>query len=341
VHVLVAGGAGYIGSQTAKALAASGFTPVVLDNLSTGHRSSVRWGPFVSGNIADTDLVRQTILDFNIETAIHFAASAYVGESVRMPRAYFRNNITNSLAFLDSLLDTGLRKIVFSSSCATYGIPSSLPIDETTNQRPVNPYGESKLFIERALDAYDVAYGLHSVSLRYFNAAGADPDGELGESHDPETHLIPIVIDAALGNRPYVDIFGVDYPTSDGTAIRDYVHVADLADAHVRALRYLLGDGQTVALNLGTAMGHSVREVIAAVESASGRPVPLREMPRRAGDPPALIADARRAREFLGWEPGHSALEQIVRGAWKWHARQSANREHPAANANAQLEVVG
>ena len=340
MHVLVAGGAGYIGSQTAKALAASGFTPVVLDNLSTGHRSAVRWGPFVAGNISDSELIRRTIRDFKIEAAIHFAASAYVGESVRRPREYFQNNVSNSLSFLDALLDSGLRKIVFSSSCATYGVPTALPIVESTHQSPVNPYGESKLFIERALHAYNVAYQFRSVSLRYFNAAGADPDGELGESHDPETHLIPLVIDAALGLKPQVDIFGVDYPTRDGTAIRDYIHVADLAKAHVLALRYVLNDGQTIALNLGTGRGHSVREVIAAVETASGAPVPYRVMPRRAGDPPALIADASRARSILEWEPQHSTLDEIVRGAWQWHVQMTKDQAFSVAMAHSHVERV-
>ena len=339
VHILVACGAGYIGGHTAKALAASGYIPVVLDNLTTGHLSMVRWGPFVDGNISDAELVRRTILDFEIEAVIHFAASAYVGESVRRPREYFQNNVSSSLSFLDALLDAGLRKIVFSSSCATYGIPTALPIVESSPQVPVNPYGDTKLFIERALHAYNAAYEFRSVSLRYFNAAGADPDGEIGECHDPETHLIPLVINAALGVQPYVDIFGADYPTHDGSAVRDYIHVSDLAEAHVQALRYLLDGGETIALNLGTGQGHSVRDVIAAVELVSGTCVPSRKMPRRTGDPPALVAEVHRARELLNWQPKRSTLREIVGDAWHWHARQATDVErtvssHPLVSQN-------
>ncbi len=265
MRVLVTGGAGYIGSHTAKALARDGFEPVVLDNLVTGHRSAVRWGPFVRGDVGDRGLVRRVIRDHRVEAVVHFAACAYVGESIQDPRKYFRNNVANTLALLDAMLDAGVDQIVFSSTCATYGVPDELPIGEDHPQRPVNPYGDSKLFVERMLGAYGVAYGLRSVALRYFNAAGADPEGELGENHDPETHLIPLVIEAALGRRPWVDVLGTDYPTPDGTAVRDFVHVTDLAEAHVRALGHLLGGGESVALNLGTGAGHSVREVIGTV----------------------------------------------------------------------------
>src|SRR5215211_415914 len=243
MRILVTGGAGYIGSQTAKTLSEAGFEPVVLDNLSTGHRWAVRWGPFVQGDIGDRVLVRQVLQEFDIRAVVHFAASAYVGESVHEPRTYFHNNVVNTLALLDGMMDAGVERIVFSSTCATYGIPESMPIREELPQRPVNPYGSSKLFVEQVLGAYAHAYGLRSVALRYFNAAGADPDGELGEDHNPETHLLPIVIDAALGRRGPVDIFGNDYPTADGTAIRDFIHVADLADAHVRAVHHLLTGG--------------------------------------------------------------------------------------------------
>jgi UDP-arabinose 4-epimerase len=319
-RVLVTGGAGYIGSQTAKHLAAAGFRPVVLDNLSTGHRWAVRWGPLVRGDVGDGDLVRRVIREYAVAAVVHFAASAYVGESVRQPRKYFQNNVANTLALLDAMIDTGVGHLVFSSTCATYGVPDVLPVREDNPQRPSSPYGDSKLFVERALDAYGRAYGLRWAALRYFNAAGADPEGELGEDHDPETHLIPLAIDAARGRRPSVDVFGTDYSTPDGTAIRDFVHVADLAAAHVRALRYLLDGGESLALNLGAGTGHSVLEVIAAVEKVSGRPVPVRESARRPGDPPALVADPRRAEAVLGWQARHSDLEFIVRTAWRWHA---------------------
>ena len=324
MRILVTGGAGFIGSHTAKALARRGFVPVVYDNLSTGHRWAVRWGPFVHGDLADGVLLRETMRRERIEAVIHFAAFAYVGESVQHPRAYFQNNVVNTLGLLDAMLDCGVEHCVFSSTCATYGVPTSLPIDEAHAQAPVNPYGESKLFDERALHAYDAAYGLRSVSLRYFNAAGADPDGELGEAHDPETHLIPLVIEAARGRRPSTDIYGTDYPTPDGTAVRDFIHVADLADAHVRALDYLRQDGATTALNLGTGHGHSVREIIAAVRAFSGRTINVRELPRRTGDPPALVANAQRAHEVLGWQPRYRSLAEIIESAWRWHTCDSA-----------------
>lgn len=339
MRILVTGGAGFIGSHTAKALARVGFEPIVLDDLREGHRRAVRWGPFVHGDVGDRELVRRAIQQYRIEGVIHFAASAYVGESVREPRTYFHNNVINTLALLDAMLEVGPERVVFSSTCATYGIPRILPIDEEHPQQPVNPYGESKLFVERVLQAYANAYGLRWVALRYFNAAGADPEGELGEDHAPETHLIPLVIDAALGRYPSIDVFGTDYPTPDGTAIRDYIHVTDLADAHVRALRYLLSGGESVALNLGTGAGHSVREVIAAVERVGGRPVPVREAPRRAGDPPALVADARRARQVLGWQPRFTDLELIVRNAWDWRTKAVVSEQNVRAPSSELLPV--
>jgi UDP-glucose-4-epimerase GalE len=324
MRVLVTGGAGFIGSHTAKALAAAGIEPVVFDNLAEGCADAVRWGPLIVADLGDRQAVRAALRDHAIDGVIHFAASAYVGESVRDPRKYFRNNVGNMLVLLEEMIDAGIGDIVFSSSCATYGIPASLPIAEDTPQRPVNPYGESKLFDERMLSAFGDAYGLRWMALRYFNAAGADPDGELGENHDPETHLIPLVIDAALGRRAAVDILGTDYPTNDGTAVRDYIHVTDLADAHVMALRHLKAGGASGALNLGTGRGHSVRDIVGAVESVSGRPVPVRVRDRRAGDPPALVADARRAGSVLGWAPRHSSLEEIVATAWSWRAGTGA-----------------
>jgi UDP-arabinose 4-epimerase len=319
-RVLVTGGAGYIGSHTCKALAAAGHVPVTFDNLSTGHRDAVRWGPFVEGELADRALVERTLREQRIDAVIHFAASAYVGESMSDPAKYFRNNVVHTLALLEAMHAAGVRHIVFSSTCATYGVPRVVPIPEDHPQQPVNPYGESKLFVERALHWHGVAHGLHWLALRYFNAAGADPDGEIGEVHHPETHLIPLAIQAALGQRGPLQVMGTDYDTADGTAVRDYIHVSDLADAHVRALAHLLGGGASGALNLGTGRGHSVRDVVAAVRSAAGREVPALDAPRRAGDPPVLVAAPGRAAGLLGWRPEYSALETIVRTALRWHA---------------------
>lgn len=321
--VLVTGGAGYIGSHTCKALAAADYTPVTLDNLVYGHEYAVRWGPLERGDIADRARVEAIIRQYDIGAVVHFAAFAYVGESMTEPAKYFRNNVAGTLGLLEAMQATGVRTLVFSSTCATYGIPAPVsaptPIDEQQPQVPVNPYGESKLFIEKVLRWHDQGWGLRSVALRYFNAAGADPDLETGEDHDPETHLIPLAILAALGAGPALRVFGTDYATPDGTAVRDYIHVTDLAAAHVKALEYLREGGASVALNLGTGTGHSVRAVIDAVARASGRPVPALEAPRRAGDPPALVAAPGRARELLGWAPVHSDLEQIVTTALRWH----------------------
>lgn len=320
-RVLVAGGAGYIGSHTCKALAAAGYAPVTLDNLGYGHRDAVRWGPLVEADLADRDGLERVIRDQRVSAVLHFAAYAYVGESMLDPGRYFQNNVTGSLNLLDAMHATGVRRLVFSSSCATYGIPDAVPITEDTPQRPVNPYGESKLMVERALHWHGVAHGLKSVALRYFNAAGADAAGELGERHDPETHLIPLAIDAALGRAPPLQVMGADYDTPDGTAVRDYIHVSDLADAHVRALAYLERGGVSAALNLGTGHGHSVREVIAMVERVTGLKVPHSDAPRRAGDPPALVAAAFRARALLDWQATRSDLLTIVRTATAWHRR--------------------
>jgi UDP-arabinose 4-epimerase len=321
MRVLVTGGAGYIGSHAAKALAAAGYEPVVLDDLSTGHRQAVKWGPFVEGSLESEELVSKVLKDFEVTAVMHFAASLLVGESMTQPQKYFWNNVVNTLRLLSAMLRAGVKHIVFSSSAAVYGIPAKVPIPEDHALRPINPYGETKVMMERALHWYSVAYRLRAASVRYFNAAGADSEGGLGEDHHPETHLIPLVIQAALGQRPLVEVYGTDYSTPDGTAIRDYVHVTDLAEAHVLALRYLVGGGETVALNLGTGKGYSVREVIAAVERVNGgRTPPFRDAPRRAGDPPSLIAAPGRAAQLLGWQPQHSDLDNIVRTAWAWHA---------------------
>jgi UDP-arabinose 4-epimerase len=316
--VLVTGGAGYIGSHAAKALAGAGFVPVTYDNLVHGHRTSVRWGPLEEGDIGDRATLTSVLARHDIAAVMHFAAFAYVGESVKQPERYFDNNVAKSFVLLDTVRKAGIRHVVFSSSCATYGSPERLPITEDTPQHPINPYGETKLMVERALHWYGVAHGLSSVSLRYFNAAGADPDGEIGEDHSPETHIIPLVIEAALGRRTF-EIYGADYPTRDGTCVRDYVHVSDLATAHVQALRYLMAGGETTALNLGTGEGVTVREIIEMVQRVSACPVPHRVAPRRDGDPAVLVADPSRAMSSLNWKPTCSDLESIVRAAWTWH----------------------
>ena len=320
-HILVTGGAGYIGSHTAKALARAGYVPVTYDNLVYGHRHAVKWGPFIEGDIADTAKLERVMRDEAIDAVVHFAAFAYVGESVTKPEIYFHNNVVGSLSLLDAMRHTGVSPIVFSSTCATYGMPDRMPITEETLQRPINPYGETKLMIERALQWYGPAHDIRSVSLRYFNACGADPDVEIGEEHDPETHLIPLILDAAAGKRAAIDVYGTDYPTPDGTAIRDYIHVQDLAEAHVKALAYLFEGGETTQINLGTGTGNSVREVIDAVERVTGRPVPRREVARRAGDPPELVADPSKANRLLGWQPQMSDIDSIIRTAWAWHTR--------------------
>ena len=317
--VLVTGGAGYIGSHACKILAKAGHQPIVFDNLSRGHREAVRWGPLVEGDLADRERLVRAMQTHRVSAVMHFAAFAYVGESVGDPALYYRNNLAGTLSLLEAMRQAGVDKIVFSSTCATYGLPDVNPIRETAPQLPVNPYGETKLAIERALRWYGEAYRIRSVSLRYFNAAGADSDGEIGECHKPETHLIPLVLQAALGQRSHVEIYGVDYPTADGTAIRDYIHVEDLADAHLRALEYLCAGCESAALNLGVGRGHSVREVITAAEAVSGRAVPWRNAARRAGDPPILVADPSLAAERLGWRAQRSDLHTIIRSALAWH----------------------
>jgi len=333
MNVLVTGGAGYIGSHTAKYLATVGWRPIVLDNLKRGHRESLKFGPFIQADVGDPAALKKAFQEYSIDAVLHFAAFAYVGESMRAPELYFRNNVVGTLNLLDAMLAGSVRTIVFSSTCATYGDARQIPISEDHVQQPVNPYGESKYMVERLLHWYGSIYGLRWAALRYFNAAGADPDGELGENHDPETHLIPLAIAAAAGRKPALEIYGTDYETPDGTAIRDYLHVMDLAEAHVAALRYLDAGGLSTAFNLGTGRGHSVREVVAMVERVSGRPVPAKEVARRSGDPPALVADARKAATVMGWVPRHSNLENIVQTAWNWHitAADRAGFEAPSS----------
>ncbi len=317
--VLVTGGAGYIGSHACRALSAAGFEPVSYDNLVYGHPWAVRWGPLERGELEDRARLDAVLDRYRPVAIMHFAAYAYVGESVSDPGKYYRNNVHGSLTLIEAARDHGIDSFIFSSTCATYGIPSAVPITEEEKQAPINPYGASKLMIERMLADFDAAHGLRSVSLRYFNAAGAEPEAGIGEAHDPETHLIPLAIEACLGRGPELVVFGDDYDTADGTAVRDYIHVSDLAAAHVRALEYLQAGGATTALNLGTGQGHSVREVIDAVAAAADRAVPHRIGPRRAGDPPVLVADASRARQVLGWEPALPGLDPIVDSALRWH----------------------
>ncbi len=328
-HVLVTGGAGYIGSHVAKALAVDGMTPVSYDSLVHGHREAVRWGPLVAGDIGDAALLRETIDHYKIGAIVHLAAFAYVGESVEHPAKYFENNVSKCLILLEAAISAGVRKFVFSSSCATYGVPGTTPISEDTPQSPINPYGETKLVIERALRWYGAAYGLRSVSLRYFNAVGADLDGEIGEEHSPETHVIPLVLAAADRDGNF-RVFGNDYPTPDGTCVRDFIHVSDIADAHVLALRHPETADASVALNLGTGAGHSVMEIIDAAGAVTGRKVPYVICPRRAGDPPVLVADSSRAEGVLGWRARRSDLGTIIESAWRWRLsrRQARACQH-------------
>ncbi|HHV68506.1 UDP-glucose 4-epimerase GalE [Brucella intermedia] len=313
--VLVTGGAGFIGSHTAKLLHESGFSPVVYDNLSTGHRSAVRWGEFVEGDTLSQDQLVAAIKTFDPAAIIHFAASAYVGESVMDPAKYYRNNVGGIQSVLEASRLTGGRPVIFSSSCATYGIPDALPIREGEMQRPINPYGRTKLIAEHMLADYSAAYGLPYAALRYFNACGADLDGELGERHDPETHLIPRAMLAAAGKADCLEVYGDDYETPDGTCIRDYIHVVDLARAHVLAVEHLLNGGGNLVLNLGTGRGTSIREIVDAIDRLTGRKVPIEMRPRRAGDPPVLYADPSEAAEKLGFRTLHSDLDTIIRTA--------------------------
>ena len=316
--VLVVGGAGYIGSHTCKALAKDGFQPVVYDNLSAGHDWAVKWGPLEVGDIADTARLAEVLASHQPIAAIHLGASIQVGESVRAPDKYYRNNVAGSLTLLCALKDAGVDTVVFSSTAAVYGQPENVPIPDDAAKLPINPYGRSKWMVEQILTDFGV-FGLKSIALRYFNAAGADPEGEIGEAHDPESHLVPRILMAAAGDVPSIDIYGTDYPTPDGTAIRDYIHVADLADAHVKALKHLRNGGPSSAYNLGTGSGASVRESIAATERVTGRTVPVREIERREGDPPRLIADPSRARADIGLETPRSDIETIVETAWRWY----------------------
>ncbi|MGA8065242.1 MAG: UDP-glucose 4-epimerase GalE [Candidatus Sulfotelmatobacter sp.] len=323
--ILVVGGAGYIGSHAARTLRRHGYEVVIYDNLSRGHDFLVEGFELVVADIADHKRLTQVMK--GVDAVMHFAAHSQVGESVQSPRIYFQNNAEGGLTLLNTALDAGVRKFIFSSTCAVYGAPEKVPITEGTPRQPVNPYGTSKLFFENALEAYDRAYGLRYMSLRYFNAAGADESGEIGELHDPETHLIPAALKAVTGERGELELFGSDYPTPDGTCVRDYVHVNDLADAHVLALKKIEAGSGSAALNLGTGLGCSVKEVITMVEEVTGAKVPRRVAPRRPGDPPTLVADPSRAQNSLQWKATRS-LREIVQTAWQWErgGRQKARK---------------
>jgi len=317
--VLVTGGAGYIGSHTAKALRRAGYRTAIFDNLSAGHREATLGAPLIEGDIRDVDAVRRAIRESGATAVMHFAAWLAVSDSVRDPVGYYRNNVIGTLGTLEAMAAEGCRRFVFSSTCAVYGEPIETPLSETHPTSPINAYGQTKLAIEHALPHFERAYGIASIRLRYFNAAGADPDGELGEDHSPEIHVIPRAFDAASGGPP-LEIFGEDYPTPDGTCLRDYIHVADLADAHVRALARLEGGGASATYNVGTENPSSVRQVIEAVERVTGRTVARRSAARRPGDPAVLYASARRIREDLGWIPRRPELSTIVADAWRWHS---------------------
>lgn len=323
--ILVTGGAGYIGAHCCKILYQSGYSSIVIDNLSTGYESNVKWGDFIKADLATPGVLDNLFDRIEIDAVVHFAACAYVGESVEDPGKYYNNNLGSTLHLLDSMRRHRINTLVFSSTCATYGNPVYTPIDELHPQSPINPYGRSKLMIEQILQDYQRAYGLRFMSLRYFNAAGADPDAEIGEQHEPETHLIPLALDVASGKRTSIKVFGNDYPTHDGTCIRDYIHVSDLATAHVKALQLLFDGAGSDFFNLGTGSGHSVYDVIHTAEKVTGNIINIDEHPRRPGDPPELIAAANKAKVRLQWWPHFSSLEEIIDTAWRWHQKMDRN----------------
>ena len=319
--ILIVGGAGYIGSHLNKEISKKGYETVVFDNLSYGHEDFVKWGIFERGDLGNIEDIRRVFNKYKIEAVMHFAAFTYVGESVEDPQKYYINNVKNTLNLLQVMLEENVKHFVFSSTCATYGNPVEIPITETHPQNPINPYGRGKLMVEQILKDYSDAYGLKYGSLRYFNAAGADPDCEIGEMHDPETHLIPLVLDAASSKREDIKIFGTDYDTPDGTCIRDYIHVTDLADAHILALEYLKRGGNSDVFNLGNGSGFSVKEVIEAARKITGKQIKEVEVERRPGDPPTLIGSSKKAMEILKWKPKYHDISQIVETAWKWHEK--------------------
>jgi len=317
--VLIVGGAGYIGSHTNQLLTQKGYQTLVYDNLIYGHKEAVKWGEFILGDLNDIKQLRLVFSKYKIEAVMHFAAFAYVGESVENPEKYYINNVANTLNLLQVMREFDCKYFIFSSTCATYGNPEYLPIDEKHPQNPINPYGQSKLMIEKILEDYSKAYNFNYVALRYFNAAGADIDCEIGEHHNPETHLIPLILDVAIGKRDEIKVFGTDYDTNDGSAVRDYIHVTDLADAHVLALEYLKNDGSSDVFNLGNGDGYSVLEVIKNAKEITKQNIKVTLVERRAGDPAKLIGDATKAKKVLGWNPKLYELEKILQTAWEWH----------------------
>lgn len=320
--ILIVGGAGYIGSHVNKLLSSLGYKTIVFDNLSCGYKDFVKWGEFILGDLSDKEQLKLCFRKYSILATMHFSASAYVEESVRNPAKYYINNVSNTLNLLETMREFGVKYFIFSSTCATYGIPLEIPITEEHPQNPINPYGRSKLMIEQILKDYEHAYGIKHINLRYFNAAGADPDLEIGEWHEPETHLIPIVLEVAFGKREYVSIYGTDYDTPDGTCIRDYVHVCDLASAHILALEFLMKENKSESFNLGTGSGFSVREVIEVARRVTKREIKVVEVNRRPGDPPVLIASSQKAIDILKWKPKFSELEFIIETAWKWYLKR-------------------
>lgn len=317
--VLIAGGAGYIGSHANKMLSRRGYNTIVYDSLATGHREAVKWGKLIEGDILDSDKLRTVFKENQIDAVMHFAAFSLVGESVTDPAKYYHNNVSGTLSLLNAMREAGCGYFIFSSTCATYGMPVENPMSESHPQNPINPYGNTKLAVERMLADFSDAYGLKYSALRYFNAAGADSDAETGENHNPESHLIPLVLDAAMGRRENIKIFGTDYNTPDGTCIRDYIHVNDLSDAHILALEYLMNGGASTAFNLGNGNGYSVRQIIASAEKAVGHKIPTVETDRRPGDPDALVGSAQKAKSLLGWKPQLADIDTIIETAYKWH----------------------
>lgn len=321
MSVVVTGGAGYIGSHVCQALHENGFTPITLDDLSKGHPWAIQWGPHVQGNIHDEAFLREIFCTYKPASVIHLASHIDVRESLVNPGKYYHNNFSGTLSLLNAMVKAGVSLLVFSSSAAVYGIPHEVPIREDHPKNPLSAYGRSKWMVEEMLQDFSKAHGLCSLSLRYFNAAGADPLGKIGEGHDPETHLIPLALFTALKKQPYIEVYGIDHPTEDGTAIRDYIHVSDLAEAHVKGIKWLQTHRKTGALNIGTGQGHSVKQVIQAAEQVTGKTIPVQVAPRSLGDPPILVADCMKAKEWLQWEPKNSTLETILQTAWRWHSR--------------------
>lgn len=323
MNILVVGGAGYIGSHMVKMLSQAGHHVATLDDLSNGFKDAVKYGGFVEGDIADSDLLDELFSENSFDGVMHFASYIQVGESVEKPSIYYRNNVTNTQVLLDAMVEHGIKCFIFSSTAATFGEPEYTPIDEKHPQKPINPYGHSKLMVEQILSDFDHAYGLKSVSLRYFNAAGADPDGELGERHDPETHLIPLVLQAASGRRKNITVFGDDYDTPDGTCIRDYIHINDLCTAHLLGLEYLVNGGESKSYNMGNGQGYSIKEVIDVAKKVTGNDFEVVTGPRRDGDPARLVADSKLLQSELGWKPEYPDLEDIIRHAWEWEKKSA------------------